>query len=222
MRKGVFGMKVLDRLRYEYLVYRGKIGPASFDYGGDSYEVLSHWYGRAWENSLGVEVPVVREFISGVGGEDLLEVGNVLNWYGLGRGHLVLDRWNRSSTRYVWNMDIRSFTWADLFDRVVGIRVMEQIRDSDGDPVVQMKRVVSKIRSLLSVGGKGLVTVEVGKSPTIDAHILNGDIKFDQIRGLIYLNKWEEENPSRLHTLMSLDNGSFVKRVLFCYIWGEK
>lgn len=149
-----------------------------FFFEGVRLRYCASWYNWSWHNERSVEIPVVSHLMEGLDISNMLEVGNVLNHYGM-TGHDVVDLYERAAG--VFGEDIVSFSPSRKYDLVVSISTLEHVGwdEKERDPN-KCLLALDKMFSLMKPGGKMIITVPLGLNPTIDTIVYKGDARFDR------------------------------------------
>jgi len=153
-----------------------------FRFNGRQYEYFEHPYNRAAENMRTLEVPIIREVLRQTYAfDDILEIGNVLSHYGNTTWDILdLKEGPIKQDLMTWEPQIR-------YDLIVSISTVEHIGASPED-------IISKIRSLLKLDGKAIITLPTGYNPKWDKSLLSGelDVRVVGCMELMQDRAWEE------------------------------
>lgn len=164
----------------------------TFDAFGRSYRYFYHLYNITWKNERAVEIPVARDFLASHPSDAMLEVGNVLSWYGPVR-HDILDKYEEGDG--VINEDIVDFMPTRRYDVIVAISTMEHVGwdESPRDPP-KVLRAIEHLKQLLAPGGVMLITVPIGYNQALDASLDEGTLCFPRQSFLkrVGLTRWRE------------------------------
>lgn len=140
----------------------------TFAYHGEPLEVFCHLYNCTWLNERGAELSVFQHWTRQ---GTMLEVGNVLGHYSLGRPHRVVDRYEQGIG--VENTDVFDITGS--FDEIVAISTIEHVRwDEEPREDGGSRLAIEHLRSLLAPGGRMLVTIPTGHNPPLDEWLQEG------------------------------------------------
>lgn len=154
--------------------------------GGAEYRYFEHRYNAARTNERAVEIPIAARWVAeqqAAGGQWGLEVGNVLRHYDDQASWMVVDAFERGDG--VMNLDILDFQPVDRYDWIVSISTVEHIgwegRGSD-EPVDDGKalQAIAHMRSLLTPGGRMLISFPTGFHPRLDEAVESGELDPDQ------------------------------------------
>lgn len=138
----------------------------SFTFQGQRYPYLYHRYKHTWLTERAVEVPIVEAIVERHSADRVLEVGNVLSHY-RPQAHLVVDKYEKATG--VLNRDVLELDDLGPFDLVVAISTLEHVgRDEEPRDSALALEAVWRLRSLLTPGGRLVVTVPVGYHPGLD------------------------------------------------------
>ncbi len=161
-----------------------------FTCAGEEYSYFYHPYNLTWTNERCVEVPIVRRHVLEHAGKRILEVGNVLSWY-FAITHDVVDKYERGS-RNVLNADVADLRTPVKYDLIVSISTLEHVGwdDTPRDPE-KLFRAVRTLKTLLTDGGKMVLTFPVGYNPVLDAHLGKGAFGFSAVT---YLRRTSKQN----------------------------
>lgn len=184
-----------DRLRWWWRERRNPLRWKTFRLADEEYPYFLHPYNHTWANERAVEIPVVRRFLGSTAPSSILEVGNVLSHY-FDWEHTVIDKYERCGYRSVFNEDLLTFNSKRRFDRVVSISTLEHI-GWDEAPRNEKKVILAfdKIRSLLAIGGRALVTVPTGYNRFLDQRMHDLEKDGAELRCLKRIsgdNQWVE------------------------------
>jgi len=148
----------------------------TFEVLGRRYRYFYHLYNITWKNERAVEIAVAKDFVASHPSDNMLEVGNVLSWYGSGR-HDVLDKYEEAPG--VINEDIVDFSPGRPYDVIVAISTIEHVGwdETPRDPT-KVVRAIERLKELLAPGGTMLVTAPVGYNPALDAALEDGTVSF--------------------------------------------
>ena len=190
-----------DRLRWLIREHRNALRARTFRLGDVEYPYFLHPYNHTWANERAVELPVALSFLSSATPSMTLEIGNVLSHY-IDFEHTVLDKCERCWYRPILNEDLLEFTPKQRFDFIVSISTIEHIgwdssRYGDARPrdEAAVMRALQKLQSLLTPGGKCLVTVPVGYNHYLDRHmpeLISDGIRSQSLKRISDDNQWVE------------------------------
>jgi len=136
-------------------------------------EYFLHKYNTTWRNERSVELSAVKHFLSLHTNETLLEFGNVLEHYKLGRPDIVVDLYEKGSR--VTNVDIVDFRSDVKFSSIVSISTIEHVGwDETPQSSTKTKVGLDHLISLLSPGGVLFITAPTGHNPFLDEMIRDG------------------------------------------------
>ncbi|TDV57831.1 SAM-dependent methyltransferase [Actinophytocola oryzae] len=164
-----------------------------FTFQGERLPYAVHRYNNTFRNERAVEISIAKRFLAGSGDGRVLEVGNVLAYYGV-TGHTVIDRYEPAPG--VLNDDIVDYVPERPFDTVVTVSTLEHVgRDEDPREPEKVFRAFEAVRRCVAPGGRLLVTVPVGYNRTMDEGLRDGAVTFDRETWLIRTtrrNDWRE------------------------------
>ena len=154
-----------------------------FRFNGNQYEYFKHQYNRASENMRTLEVPIINEYLRHRSAfDDILEIGNVLSHYGKTTWDIIdLNEGPIQRDLMTWEPQIR-------YDLIVSISTVEHINASPED-------IIQKIRSLLTLDGKAIITLPTGYNPKWDKSLLSGELDAGVVGCMERVNDenlWEE------------------------------
>lgn len=196
-------------------------GRPTFQFAGQTYAYLRHWYNVTWLNERRVEIPIIRAVLERERDVRLLEIGNVLSHYDRTLVHPVVDRYQRPNRENAFAEDAETFTHGAPYDLIVSISTFEHIghddvpRDED-----KIRRTAQHVRGLLSPHGSLVFTAPIGYSPSLDKLVDEGD-GFLERRCLRRINAenewveadWSEVRETRFHHPYPFANALVVARV---------
>ena len=153
---------------------------SEFTFNDRVLSLFYHTYNMTWANERSVEIPIIRDFLSHHGSEDVLEIGNVLSHYG-DVNHTILDKFERG--KGIINEDILGFVSADKFELIVSISTFEHIGyddEIDGDSGVKIIHAIDSSRKLLTENGRLVLTLPLGYNPSLDQLIAGNQLHSDR------------------------------------------
>lgn len=167
-----------------------------FTWRGRNLEGFYHRYNVTWAGERIVEIPIARSYLEGVDPKQVLEVGNVLSHYGPTR-HTVVDKFEAGDG--VTNCDILEYRPVNRFDLILSISTFEHIGFDDDGSGSSGEKILGAIRhcqTLLTGGGRLVLTVPLGYNPELDVLLTSGqmmphDQSFLVRRGF---STWEESD----------------------------
>lgn len=109
-------------------------------------------YNASWSNERAIEIPLAQERIRQAAGKRILEIGNVLAYYGQ-VPHEVVDKYERADG--VRNIDVVDFHPAAPYDLIISISTLEHVGwdETPRDPA-KLLRAVTHLTGLLAPGGE--------------------------------------------------------------------
>jgi hypothetical protein len=140
-----------------------------------------------------IEIPIIMDLISSYNKENTLEVGNVLNSYGLIDTD-VLDKYEIGDG--IINKDIRIYKSNKLYHCVVSVTTLEHV-GKDDDPK-ESNGIISAIRNILDLlfdGGCLFFTVPVGYNKDMDQLFRDNKVPVSELYAIKRVsedNKWEQ------------------------------
>jgi SAM-dependent methyltransferase len=188
--------------------YYGRRPPReTFDVLGRSYRYFYHLYNITWKNERAVEIAVARDFVEHHPSDQVLEVGNVLSWYGPVR-HDVLDKYE--VMRGVINDDIIDFEPGHRYDAIVAISTMEHVGwdETPRDPT-KVLRAIDHLKRLLAPGGRMLITAPLGYNAALDAALGDGTLRFTRQSFMkrVGRTRWREASWEEVKDLAYVTDG---------------
>ncbi len=156
--------------------------PPTYKVGDHQYTVLWSLVNRTWRNERAAELPIALSLLDGFSPDRVLEVGNVLSWYGR-VGHLIVDKYERGGN--VLNVDVVDIDLPRSFDLILSVSTLEHVgwdeKPRDPDKLV---RALAAMRRHLSSDGTLFVTLPVGWNPNVNRLLEEGRLDFDELRYL--------------------------------------
>ena len=135
-----------------------------FRFNSKQYEYFKHPYNNAAENMRTLEVPIIHEYLRHQSAFDyILEIGNVLSHYGKTTWDII------DLKEGPIKQDLMTWEPQTQYDLIVSISTVEHINASPED-------IIQKIRSLLTLGGKAIITLPTGYNPEWDKSLLGGEL----------------------------------------------
>lgn len=175
------------QLNLEFFYYRLLKG--KFSFRNDSYEYFIHWYNHTWKNERAVEIPIIWREVKKEKGK-VLEIGNVLSHYFLVT-HDVLDKYEKSEKIKVINEDVVSFSTQKKYDLIVSISTLEHVGwDEYPRKPEKILHALENLKSLLTKGGKLIVTLPLGYNSELDKMLKSGKIKFSEMYAMKRISKY--------------------------------
>ena len=139
-----------------------------------------------------VEVPIIYEIIKEYKPEEILEVGNVMShWYPV--SHDIVDKYEVAPG--VMNIDIVDYNPEKRYKLIICISTLEHIgKDDEPMKPKKSKEALEKMKSLLALGGKLVVTWPIGENKVLDEMVIIREIEFNELYGLkrIEFFEWVE------------------------------
>jgi len=167
---------------------------STFVFKGEEFKYFRHNYNKTYENERTIEVPIISAFLKSLDqSAKVLEVGNVLENYGLRGKHDVLDKYDPSP--FVLNEDVISFMPTQKYDAIVSISTLEHVGwdEEVRDPVKIVTAVKNLTDNCLSPGGCMLVTIPLGYNTYFDDQLANGANYFTEkyfLKRMSAKNEW--------------------------------
>lgn len=170
--------------------YRFK-SESQFRFRNKEYNYFHHPYNKTWINPRAVEIPVAWHYAKQVPDEQILEVGNVLNYY-FPMSHTVIDKYE--NTDNVNNVDVIEYQSDKTYELVLCISTLEHIGYDHGESVVPEKPIqaVKKMQNWVANDGLLLVTIPYGYNPHIDAALEKEQLGFTETYHLCCQSRWNE------------------------------
>lgn len=167
-------------------IARRRCADLTFTCLGTEHRYFVHPYNATWRNERCVEIALAAHFLAERRPARVLELGNVLSYYGRD-GHDVVDKYERSPG--VRNMDLLDLDPGTerAHDAFVSISTLEHIGwdESPRDPA-KVVRAWRKIEAL-NQGNKDAVfiTFPLGYNDALDAAVRDGVIRFQKTACLV-------------------------------------
>jgi len=175
-----------------YYFYKIFLTFRKFWYRGNKYKYFYHRYNAAFTNERVIEVPISRKILEKYKGQDILEVGNVLNRY-YSLDHEVIDK--HEKYHGVINQDVINFNPDKLYDLIISISTLEHVGFSMGEKKESGKfqKAVNNLLRLLRSGGLFFITLPMFYNEEIDTLIINNKMVFQEeyfMKRVSALNQW--------------------------------
>ena len=175
----------------------------TFTFQGEIYSYLYHKYNMSWKNERTVEIPIVWKMLEKYNSQNILEVGNVLSHY-FPVKHNILDKYEKGER--IINQDIADFQSSEKSDLIVSISTLEHIGCWDKEQYEPQKimQALENLKTVLSQGGKMIVTLPVGYNLYLDKLIKEGKIQFTEMYCLKRIsagNEWIEADWSDVQNI---------------------
>jgi len=155
-----------------------------FIFRGEKLNYLYSSYNRTYNNERVIEIAIAKNILKGFKGQEILEIGNVLNHY-VSVKHTVLDKYEKYPG--VINTDIIEFNSAIKFDLIISVSTFEHIgfdeysrysnqQNDKSDSKNKLIAAFSKMRELMKDNGKFIFTSPIGYNPSLDELIRENEI----------------------------------------------
>lgn len=146
----------------------------SFTFQGRTYTYCQQPYNYSWRNERAVEIPIFQDVVRRYEPSQVLEVGNVLYWYGP-RTHEVVDKYEQMPD--IRNVDIVDYAPGRTYDLIVAISTLEHVGwDEDPRDPPKIRRAINHLRQLLAPNGTLMVSVPIGYNSELDALLAARDV----------------------------------------------
>jgi len=177
-------------LHYNSAPLRNKV----FTFNQNTYTYCIHPHNHTWRNERAVEIPIFKAFVDRYSPKDVLEVGNVLSYYGFMR-HDVVDKYEIPLFRRVNRKDFLSFRTEKKYSLIISISTIEHIGwDEVPRTPEKVLEVPARFDKLLKTNGKAVVSIPLGQNQFLDEALQNGLFPLSQsyfLRRLSAENLWE-------------------------------
>jgi len=167
-----------------------------FVFNGKELKYFRHMYNRAYENERTVEVSIAKWFLnSQIKGVDILEVGDVLNNYGVNFKQDVLDKYEISSK--IINSDVVDFVPEKKYKTIISISTLEHVGwDEVEQDSQKIPRALENLKNnCLLLGGSILVTLPIGYNKFFDEYLSTNPRIFSEkyfFKRISADNLWEQ------------------------------
>ena len=136
-----------------------------FTFQGKIYQYFLHWYNTTWRNERSVEVAIALKLLEGHQGEDVLEIGNVLQHY-ISFSHDIVDKYEKAEG--VMNIDIVDFK-GKQYSLIICLSTLEHVGwDEEPKDASKVLSALSNIENHLRPNGELLITLPLGYNPFVD------------------------------------------------------
>ncbi|MBJ7457907.1 MAG: hypothetical protein JHD02_01835 [Thermoleophilaceae bacterium] len=177
--KGVLTPLYWAVMKFEQLALAVFRRGSTFRYRGSDLRYVLSMYNRTWANERCVELAIAYDALESAPGKRVLEVGNVLSWYGV-TGHEVVDKYEQADG--VRNIDILELGDEEKFDLIVSISTLEHVGwDETPREPAKLLAAYERLVTALAPGGKLLVSVPVDWNAWLDDALANDKIPADRI-----------------------------------------
>jgi len=192
-QEGLFKFIFVVFARLSEFFYFKYIKDGYFEMGNEKYKYFYHLYNATFRKERAVEIAIAEKYLENFKGREILEVGNVLNYY-TSYPHDVIDKYEKGAG--VINEDIVGYDPGKKYDLIISISTLEHI-GWDERPMEHNKvlKALKNMKNLLNAGGEMLVTVPLGYNPDIDNLINEKKINFTKsyfLKKISRNNKWQE------------------------------
>lgn len=175
---------------YWYAVFRAS---KTFTFRGQTYRYFYHKYNSTWRNERAVEIPIIWELVLNHREKHILEVGNCLSHY-FQVAHDIVDKYEVAEG--VIHEDVVHYSPGKQYDLIVSISTIEHVGydETPRDPLKSL-RAVERLCSLLSRGGKLVVTIPLGVNPYLDELLEKEKIAFTRrycLKRVGAFNEWKQ------------------------------
>jgi hypothetical protein len=190
-----------------WLASRGNGPKKRFTFCGHHLSYFSHWYNLTWLNERRVEIPVMRQLLKAYPEGKRLEVGNVLRCYDPSLTHVVVDKYEKSSSSCTFTEDAETFVRGAPYDLIFSISTLEHVGwDERPRDAQKIERTIKHLIGLLKLGGTLIFTAPIGYSPPLDGFVQK-NVNSENIHCLKRINKhnewqecsWEEARHCTFH-----------------------
>lgn len=178
---------------YLELCYYSMFKSRTFRFQGETHRYFYHAYNATWRNERAVEVPIVWSIKQKAQG-NILEVGNVLSHY-FKVSHDIVDKYEKAVG--VINEDVTGFRPNKRYNLIISISTLEHVGlDEEPRETGKIVSAVANLRTLLSEGGKILVTIPLGYNVELDRLVETGQIAFHRLFCLkrVSRHEWKESD----------------------------
>lgn len=177
-------------LHYKSSPLRNKV----FTFDQNTYTYCIHPHNQTWRNERAVEIPIFKTLIDQYSAKDVLEVGNVLSYYGFMR-HDVVDKYEFTLFQRVIREDFLSFQTEKKYSLIISISTIEHIGwDEVPRTPEKVLQVLPRFDTLLKVNGKAVVSIPLGQNQFLNEALQDGSFPLSQsyfLRRLSVDNQWE-------------------------------
>ncbi|MFA6007918.1 MAG: hypothetical protein WC784_04740 [Candidatus Shapirobacteria bacterium] len=196
-----FIFRLIRKIKYIVFYFLGNvyffIFPSKrFVFNGQELKYFRHMYNRAYENERTVEVSIAKWFLnSQTKGVDILEVGDVLNNYGVNFKQDVLDKYEIGSK--IINSDVVNFVPEKKYKAIISISTLEHVGWDEAEQNSQkIPQALENLKNncLLS-GGTILVTLPIGYNKFFDEYLSTNPRIFSEkyfFKRISADNLWEQ------------------------------
>jgi hypothetical protein len=161
----------------------------SFTMGGTRYHHFYHLYNTTYRKERAIEVAIAVDFLAGLRGKRVLEVGNVLSHYGSFH-HDVVDKYEQGDG--VINEDIVDYRPSKLYDGILSVSTLEHVGwDEIPKDSKKIGLALKNMMGLLAPQGTMLVTVPLGHNPHLDEMVTGDRLNADEV---FYLKRVSADN----------------------------
>jgi hypothetical protein len=163
----------------------------TFVFEGRNLKYFYHRYNNAASSERTIEIPIVRQFLRP--GQNVLEVGNVLNHYSA-FAHDVVDKYEMAEG--VSNCDIVEYTTSKPYDLIISISTIEHVGwDEPRKEADKPIRAINRMKSFMAQNGTMIVTVPGGYNPHLDEFLESGSLecrRHHRYQRVSWFNDWRE------------------------------
>jgi hypothetical protein len=157
----------------ELIIPRLRIADKQFLLWGQPVDYFLHRYNTTWRNERSIELAAASIFLSSRPAGSLLEFGNVLRHYQLGKPDLVVDLYEKGDR--ITNVDIVDFESNQRFDSIISISTIEHVGWDEIPQVPEkVEEALTRLTTLLSPTGTLFITAPTGHNLFLDELIRNG------------------------------------------------
>lgn len=139
----------------------------TFKYKDKEYKYFDHSYNKTMKNERSIEIPIAIEFYKKFKPSQILEVGNVLSYYGIKPKHSCIDL-NEGPIKKDW----LDYEWNDKYDTIISISTIEHM----SSPVMALKKIIYNYENYL-------ITFPLAYNSILDDYIINNT--FPQLTTMI-------------------------------------
>ncbi|MBP6217352.1 MAG: hypothetical protein KA436_02055 [Oligoflexales bacterium] len=187
--------KVIDKLAvYAQFPFRQRqFEGRCFSFAGKSLPYVIHHYNATWRNERCVELAVALDFLKECKNRKVLELGNVLAYYG-DVSHDVVDKYEEAEG--IFNIDFVKFNPQKPYDAFLSISTLEHIGwdEPKRDPT-KISKALSKIKDLVTHKDQVLVSFPLGYNDHLDQLVQDEGLPFQTSYYYIRIsesNEWSQ------------------------------
>jgi hypothetical protein len=171
-----------------------------FEYNKEKFKYYIALHNTTFTNEKTIEIPIILDYISKSKNKDVLEIGNVINYYEKVE-YDILDKYEKR--KGVINSDIIEYKPGKRYDLIISISTFEHIGFDEVTRYGENKDIlvdqtslfdaIKNTRNLLNDNGVFVFTAPLGFNNFLDSQLIDNKLKLTETHFLKRIssnNKW--------------------------------